>query len=144
MDGIELHGMDELIESVDALIQKYPDRSGQFLRKQAMETRKGVANEAKAAVDVNMSDKHSLGRAANYKVSQVKGTGTGQYVELSAKSPHFHLIEHGHELVSHSGKPLGWVQGYQILGTEAKRRKVQMPAEFAKLADEILREEGFI
>lgn len=144
MGAVEVHGMDELIESVDALIKKYPDKTGDFLRKQAFETRKGIAKEARGAVNVNTSDKHSIGRAGNYRVSQVKGIGADQYVELSAKSPHFHLIEHGHELVSHSGKPLGWVPGYQILGTEVKRQQVRFPAAFEKMAEETLREEGFL
>lgn len=143
MSAVELKGMDELIDSVDALVQKYPDRTGDFLRKQAMETRKGIAKEAKAAVNVS-GGKHSLGRPGNYKVSQPKGTGCDQTVELSAKSPHFHLIEHGHELVSHSGKPIGWVPGYKILDAEAKRRQLSMPKDFEKEAEKVLSEEGFL
>ena len=144
MDGVTIKGMDDLVESVDAFIQKYPDKAGDFLRKQAMETRKGIAKEARAAVNVDPSNPKSLGRTGSYRVSQVKGTGDGQSVELSAKSPHFHLIEHGHELVSHSGKPIGWVPGYNILSTEAKRRELAMPKEFEEMAEEALREEGFL
>ena len=144
MDGIELNGMDELIESVDALIQKYPDKAGEFLRKEAMDARKGIANEARSAVNVNTSNKHSLGKPSNYRVSQVMGTGSEQTVELSAKSPHFHLIEHGHELLSHSGKHIGWVPGYKILDAEAKRRELSMPQDFETMAEQVLREEGFL
>ena len=104
--AVEIHGMDELIGSVDALIKKYPDRTGDFLRKQAMETRKGIANEA--------------------------------------KSPHFHLIEHGHEQVTPGGRHVGYVQGYKILDAEAKRREVQMPRAFEEMAEEVLKEEGFL
>ena len=142
--AIELHGMDELIGSVDALIQKYPDRTGDFLRKQAMETRKGIANEAKAAVNVNTSHKHSLGKPSSYKVSQVKGIGSEQYVELSARSPHFHLIEHGHEQVTPGGRHTGYVQGYKILDAEAKRREIQLPRAFEEMAEEVLKQEGFL
>ena len=143
-DGVVLKGMDELIESVDVLIQKYPDRMGDFLRDQAMEARKGVAKEAKAAVDVDMSERYSLGRPGNYAVSQIKGYGTQQYVEVSAKSPHFHLIENGHELASHNGRSIGWVPGYKIMDAETKRRKVTFPAEFGKMAAKLLEEEGFL
>ncbi len=144
MNEVKLKGMDELIDSVDALLQKYPDRAGDFLRKQALETRKGVAREARGAVDVDPTNKYSLGKATNYQVSQVKGSGLNQEVELSAKSPHFHLIEHGHQLLSHSGNPIGWVPGYKIMDAEAKRQKVRIPIEFEKMADAVLKEEGFL
>lgn len=143
-DGVVLKGMDELIESFDALIQKYPDRMGDFLRDQAMETRKGVAKEAKAAVDVDMSERYSLGKPGNYAVSQIKGYGSQQYVEISAKSPHFHLVENGHELVSHRGRSIGWVPGYKIMDAETKRRRVTFPVEFEKMATQLLKEEGFL
>ena len=141
---VELHGMDDLIDSVDALMKKYPDKTGDFLRKQAMETRKGIAKEARSAVNVNPSNKKSLGRPGSYAVSQVKGYGADQTVELSAKSPHFHLIEHGHEQVSRSGKHIGWVPGYNILDAEAKRQKEKMPKAFEEMAEKVLSEEGFL
>ena len=142
--AIEIHGMDELIDSVNTLIRKYPDRSGDFLRKQAMETRKGIAAEARSAVNVNTSNKASLGKATNYKVSQVKGIGADQYVELTAKSPHFHLIEHGHEQVTPGGRHVGYVQGYKILDAEAKRQEIKLPRAFEEMAEKVLSEEGFL
>ena len=142
--AIEIHGMEELIDSVNVLIKKYPDRTGDFLRQQAMETRKGIANEARAAVNTHPSNARSIGRAGNYAVSQVKGYGADQYVELSAKSPHFHLIEHGHRLVSRSGRPLGWVQGYKIMDAEVKRQQIKMPSNLEKMAEKVLSEEGFL
>lgn len=144
MDGIELRGMDELISSVDELVKRFPDKTGDFLRKKAMETRRGVAKEARSAVDVDPSNKYSLGKAGSYKVSPVMGYGADQYVELSAKSPHFHLIEHGHELVSHSGNPIGWVPGYKIMDAEAKRQSIKMPIDFEEMAESVLKEEGFL
>ena len=140
MDGVTIEGLDEVIDSIEKFTQKYPDKAGDFLRKQAMETRKGIAKEARAAVDVDTSNKYSLGKAGNYNVSQVMGYGAGQYVELSAKSPHFHLIEHGHQLVSHSGKPIGWVPGYKIMDAEAKRQSVKVPINFGKMVDDFLKE----
>lgn len=146
MAEVIMHGMEDLEQSLEYLMKKYPDRAGEFLRKQAMETRKGTVKEAKQAVDVNMSNDKSLGKIKNYSVSQVKGYGTTQEVELSAKSPHFHLIEHGHQLVGHfpGRKSIGWVPGYMIMDAERKRQEVKMPVECAKWADELLAEEGFL
>ena len=144
MADVIMEGMEDLTESFERLVAKYPDRAGDFLRKQAFKTRSGVTREAKQAVDVDMGNDKSLGKAKNYEVSQVKGYGTAQEVELLAKSPHFHLIEHGHELVSHRGRPIGWVPGYMIMDAERKRRAEKIHGECAEWAEGILKEEGFL
>lgn len=144
MSEVVLTGMDDLVESIDNLIKKYPDRAGDFLTKQARETRKGVVKEAKSAVDIDSTNRYSLGKIGNYKISPVQGYGSEQYVDLSAKSPHFHLIENGHNLVSHSGKSIGWVPGYQIMDAETRRRKARIHIDLEALAEELLKEEGFL
>lgn len=142
-------GMEDLEKSFAQLAKKYPDRAGEFLKKQAYKTRSGVVREMKSAVDVDLSNDKSLGKPKNYSVSQVKNYGKNQEVELTAKSPHFHLIEHGHELVSHgalksSRKNLGWVPGYLVMDAERKRRDAKIPVECGEWADELLAEEGFL
>lgn len=142
MDGIEIRGLNEITEKVSKFVKKCPDKAGDFLRKQALITRGKVVKEAKSAVNVDTSNKRSLGKQKSYTVSQVKGYGTGQYVELTANAPHFHLIEHGHELVSHSGRPIGWVPGYLIMDAVRKKRRVEMPKEFETMVDNALKEAG--
>ena len=139
-------GLEDLEESLSRLASKYPDRAGEFLKAQARKTRSGVIREMKSAVDVNTGNDKSLGKAKNYQISQVQGYGKNQEVELSAKSPHFHLIEHGHELLSHSPnkKPIGWVPGYLVMDAEKKRRAQKAPTECAEWANELLKEEGFL
>lgn len=146
MAEVIMHGMEDLDQSLEHLVVKYPDRSGEFLRKQALETRKNIVKESKQQLRTDTGERYSLGRAGSYSVSQVNGYGKDQEVELSAKSPHFHLIEHGHQLTGHypSKTPLGEVRGYHIMDTERKRREVKMPNDCAKWADELLAEEGFL
>lgn len=144
---IDVSGMDELVQTMESVARKYPDKTGDFIRKEAYKTRSRVVREMKSAVDVNESNRASLGRSGNYSVSQPKGYGAGQYVELSAKSPHFHLIERGHNLVDRRTRdPIGkgWVQGYLVIDAAARESKAQMPYDAQQFIDQFMGEEGLL
>jgi hypothetical protein len=138
--------MEELTQAMETIARKYPDKTGVFLRKQGLKARGRTIREVRNSVDTDESSNYSLGKVKNYSVSQPKGYGAGQYVELSAKSPHFHLIEHGHNLLDRrTGQPVGkgWVQGYQVMDAAARESKTAMPYDAEQFIDQFMTEEGF-
>lgn len=100
MDGVELTvtGLTELNEDLRMLMQKYPDKAGDLLRKGAREFRKEYTHSVQAAVKHASGQGKALELLRNTKVYPIQGYGARQYVEVGATSPHFHLFERGHEL----------------------------------------------
>ena len=144
MAEVIMEGMEDLTSSLEHLVMKYPDRAGDFLMKQGRETRKGAAKEMRSQVRTDTSERYSLGKLGNYRLT-LKGYGTAQEVELSARSPHFHLIEHGHAEYDFRGFPTGgFVRGYHIMDTERKKREQKIHGECMDWAEDILKEEGFL
>ena len=139
---ITFSGLEELTESLDSLARKYPDRAGELLKKDAQQLRKDVVKKTKEVTNTRSSSKRSLGKAGSYKISPVLGFGAGQYVEVSAKSPHFHLVEHGHNLVTKSGETIGFVQGRHMMKETVKVYEEKMPETVSKMVDTLLKEEG--
>ena len=147
MVQVDFQGMDEITEAMESIARKYPDKTGDFLRKQGYKTRGRVVREMRNAVDTNESNRASLGRVGNYSVSQPKGYGAGQYVELSARSPHYHLVERGHELLDRrTGNPVGkgWVQGYLVMDAAIRESRAQMPYAAQEFIEDFLGEEGLL
>ena len=137
-------GLEDLIDSLKDLTNKYPDRAGELLQKNAKQLRKDVVKEVKDLTDTDGSSKRSLAKAGSYAISQVQGFGTNQYVEISAKSPHFHLVEHGHDLVTHSGETIGFVQGKHMMENAVRKSAENMPSTVEDMIAELLKEEGLV
>lgn len=121
--SMTVEGMDELAESLKRLTSKYPDKAGQLLSRNARKLRKEVVDQVKDLTETSASSKMSLAKESSYKISQIKGLGTNQYVEISAKSPHFHLVEHGHVLKNHKGETIGFVQGKHMMDIAVKKKR---------------------
>ena len=100
MDGVEITvtGLTELNEDLRRLMQKYPDKAGDLLRKNAREFRKEYVHNVQAIAEQQSGAGKALEILRNTKVYPVQGYGDRQYVEVGATSPHFHLFERGHEL----------------------------------------------
>lgn len=161
--SIEVEGLEELADAFDDLIKKYPDRAGDLLVKQAKELRKDVVKQVKNDTDTEGTSKRSLAKTGSYAISQVKGFGDQQYVEVSAKSPHFHLLENGHMKVvprkrtikkdngekvkiinSNGGQVIGFVPGYHFMDVASRKRQLHIPEAVADTVNELLKEEGLI
>jgi hypothetical protein len=141
---MDVSGMEDLQEALVTLAGRYPDKAGDLLRKDGRSLRKMIAKEARQQTDTNESHKMSLGKIGSYNVSEVKGLGTHQYVEISAKAPHFHLVENGHMMKTKSGKTVGFVVGVHFLDKATKEYKNDMPEHVENMVDELLKEAGLI
>lgn len=160
---VEIEGLKELAETFEELTRKYPDRAGNMLVMQAKELRKDVVRLVKNDTDTEGTSKKSLAKAGSYGISPVKGYGNKQYIEVSAKSPHFHLVENGHMKVipktrtvktqdgekrkianSNGGATVGFTPGYHFMDRAAKKSQIEVPEGLKKVVDSLLREEGLI
>lgn len=142
--SMQVDGMEELSETLKSLAKKYPDDAGDLLVKNARKLRKDVVkNVKKDTVQSQKEKKYSLHKASSYKISQVKGYGAGQFVEISAKAPHFHLVEHGHNLVI-GGKVVGFVRGKHMMDNAIKKAEIEIPETTSAMVDELLKKEGLI
>ena len=160
---VKVIGIDDLEESMQALVKRYPDKAGECLREEALKTRKEIVKNAKDLTNTNTTSKMSLGRIGSYRVSQVQGLGINQYVEISARSPHYHLVERGHQSIvpyhfTYKNPKTGerikrtWKKGGQSRGRVAGRfflkkakdtEQERFPAFVSKMVDDLLKESGF-
>lgn len=146
-DVIEISGLDELAEDFRIVARKYPDRAGEELRKSARALRKDLVNLVIEKTQEHLTEdgektKRSLTKLSSYEISQVHGYNERQSVDISAKSPHFHLIEHGHELLSHKGEHIGFVDGKHLMDATRKDYQQKLPERIEKMANNLLESEN--
>jgi len=162
MDGVELTvtGLTELNEDLMKLMQKYPDKAGDLLRKNAREFRKEYTHTVQAVAQYPSGKKKALELLRNTKVYPVQGYGARQYVEVGATSPHFHLFERGHDLynayMAHKSENYkksknskdknrtkikdGHVEGRFVMQKSIDSYEDKMPEVAQKMYDELLKE----
>ena len=144
MISLNIEGVEELANEFKKLARKYPDRTGELLKKEAKILRKDVAQRIKRETRTKGKSKRSLAKAGSYKISPVKGYNENQYVEVSAKSPHFHLVEHGHELVMpKTHKNIGFVQGKHVMADAVSKEQEKIVDVVSGMVDTLLKEGGF-
>ena len=156
-------GIEDLEASLRKMVRRYPDKAGDLLREEGLRTRKEIVKNAKDLTEVNTGNRMSLGRIGSYRVSQVQGYGINQYVEISARSPHYHLVERGHQIVlpytfTYKNSKTGlkvkrkWRRGGEVVGRaegrfflkKAKDKEAeQFPKFVDKMLDTLIRESGF-
>ena len=95
---ISVMGVKDLTDSLETVIKKYPESARICLRDEARRTRKEIVKNAKSMTHIHSKAKMSLGRVGSYRISPVRGEGTEQYVEITARARHFHLVEKGHTI----------------------------------------------
>lgn len=141
---LKVKGLDELKMSFDQLVAKYPDKAGDLLKKDALALRRNIVNNAKELTKTKSEHKRSLGKLSSFRVSQVQGLMNNQFVEISANSPHFHLVEKGHELKTPEGDVIGFVQGVHYLDKATKVYEDKFEEHVDKMVGALLKEGGLI
>lgn len=58
------------------------------------------------------------------------------------KSPHFHLIEHGHEMLSHKGEHIRFVDGMHLMDATRKDYQQKLPERMEKMVNNLLESEN--
>lgn len=144
MNEVKIEGIKELTDSLNELVRKYPDKAGELLEKDAKKLRKLVAKSFKEGTKSDGTSKRSLAKIGSYKVTKAQGIGTDQYVDISAKAPHFHLVENGHDRYNRKGEKIGWTEGKHIMRETAKKFESEMPQHIEDMIDELLKEGGLV
>lgn len=162
-ETIKVIGIENLDASLQKIIRRYPDKAGDCLREEARKTRKEIVRNAKAMTNTNSKSKRSLGKIGSYRVSQVQGYGVNQFVEISARSSHYHLVERGHAIKlprtfsyknpktgktlkfrsPYAGQTRGRVQGKFYLKKAKETEAERFPEFVDEMLDSLLREAGF-
>ena len=137
---ISVSGLDEVVKGLQDLAKKYPDRAAKCLEKDAKQFRKDVVNKVKGFAKLPEHSGKSLRKISGYYQSPVTGWGTDLHIDVGARVPHFHLVERGHQLVSHHGRNIGYVQGYGFMEEAIEEHGEQFPEIAEKMMDDILKE----
>lgn len=140
---LTVSGMDDLRAELKNLVKEYPDKAGELLEKRGKALRKDVVANADKRLGTTKNNKQSLHRTSSYRVSKAKGIGIKQYVEVSAKSPHFHLLERGHEIIFH-GKHIGFYPGQHMMADAISTNRREMPKTVEDMVDALLKERGLL
>lgn len=141
---VTMRGVDEVVESLKDLARRYPDSAGNALRKEARVLRGRITQKASARLNSDGTSKVSLKKDTSYSVSQPKGYSEGQYVDLSAKSPHFHLVERGHRVTNKQGRVLGHAEGRYFMKDAVDEYEPEFEEAAERMLDDLLKREGLI
>lgn len=151
-------GLDDLTESLSKLAKNYPGIAGEVLREEGRALRKNIVKNARDMTETKRQSKQSLGKIGSYRVSQVKGFGQNQYVEVYARSKHFHLVERGHQMVmpftrklkngkriklKSGGTVKGRVEGKFFLKKAKDLEVIRYPQAMDAALDKTLKKYGF-
>lgn len=139
---ITVSGAAELAKDFEKVIKKYPDDADNFLKRQARELRKNVVKNVKKDTHTKGATEKSLAKLKNYKISRIWGYGADRHIEISAQSPHFHLVERGHNLVI-KGKTVKFVAGKHMMDNAVKSYEEQVEQAAEQFIDKLLKEGGF-
>ena len=138
MSLFEIEGLDELVSAMDMVSQVYPKEVKKFMQKEGNKLRNRTVKTAKSSVGRKTGNfLKGIKRGKYYKY---KGNGTDS-IRVYAGSPahHGHLLEYGHEMVSHNGESTGkHVQGYYIFKTSANMFERTYENDCDTFADKIV------
>lgn len=148
--GVEIRGLDELRNDIAKIANEAPDEASKILRKVGNIAKKETIVKTRQRTITNPKDKYTL--VKNYGLTQIEGYGLSQEISLFTKSPHFSLVENGHEMVTpktRKGKPLknggkhvGKVDGKHMLEDTLNELEPQIPELYSKMIDKIFKKYG--
>lgn len=125
-------GDEELGQCLEAAIQVYPDLAEQRLRAAANRFKREVRKKC------DEDTKEITGRLKkDMKVGKTRGYGNRMEVDFMATAPHFHLVEHGHELITPQGERTGFVQGKHMVKRTAENFAPILDKELEKVLKEV-------
>lgn len=134
MSELKFEGLNELSDKLKTITDKYPWKAEEELTKLGKNLKKKAIERTPVS-----KIKHKNKLVKSYKLSPVKYSRNGiSYITLTNTSPHFHLVEKGHAMVTKVGKTIGYVPGKHMLENASTELDNDMPNELDKWADELL------
>lgn len=147
MSDFEISGFSELQEDLKKAIKIYPDKAIETLEAEGRSFKKTAKANTK-----KMVKEHTGNLTRGFRTTKAQGYRENMEVYFCAenkKNPHFHLVEHGHDLyVGGQGKKpikkIGYVQGKHMLEKTIVEYRNVLPGRLEKMRDEILKGAGLI
>ncbi len=128
---------DEFSDAAKMLVDLYPKEVKSFLRREGNKLKKITIEKAKAVVDEH-TGKYFKGikRGKYYKHRETGADSIRVYAGTPAF--HGHLIEYGHEMITRSGRNVGFVRGYRIFHAAADQFESVYETDSEKFANKIM------
>ena len=145
MDSFTLSGFGELDEDLKKAIDYYPNKAEETLEKEGRKFKKLAKENTNKLVRVRTGNLTS-----GYRTTKAVGYRENMEVNFLAErksNPHFHLIEHGHDVYAgEKGKAVkvGYKSGYHMIQRTKEEYKEILPKSLEAMRDEILKEAGLI
>lgn len=140
---LKVEGLDELTTDLQKIISEYPKETAKELNKVGREFRKDYLQKVRSTAKRTSGRPKSLEKAKNVKVRGNKLREKGEAVDIYATSPHFHLFERGHEIVTAGGPTGRSVEGRFCMKETVDEYEKKMPELAGRVLDEVLKKGGF-
>ncbi|WP_407312052.1 HK97 gp10 family phage protein [Desulfosporosinus sp. SB140] len=107
---ITFHGLEQLQARLNEVRARYPYKEEEILLKL------GATLKASSKEKTPLG-KHKKHLRNQYKLSKVQYDRDGSFITMTNTSPHFHLVEKGHQIVGKNGQEHGFAQGIHMVET---------------------------
>ena len=114
----ETEGLDEFSEALELVRKSYPKEVKKFMQSEGNKLKKRTLKTARSSVGKKTGNfEKGIKRGKHYVY---RGNGADS-IRVYSGSParHGHLIEYGHDMVTHNGEKVGTVKGYHIFSVSA-------------------------
>lgn len=129
----EFNGLDEMTEALSMVQKVYPKEVKKFMQSEGTKLKNRTLKTAKSSVGKKTGNyQKGIKRGKYYKHSKTGADSIRVYV-----GNHGHLIEDGHEMITHSGEKVGNVLGYHIFKVSANIFEDTYEKDSEKFADKI-------
>ena len=143
--SFEFIGLDELEKDLSDVVNKYPDETNRFMRRQGTAFVKDVREKMPGSWKNNKA-KVPPGLAKNWRRDVWEDSGHHiNQVEIRCKSPHWHLLENGHNMVVGSKKKnnlkkVGYVSGFHYCEKTRGEWAGKFPGNISEYVDGMLKQ----
>lgn len=130
----DISGIDDFAsEMLDLAERKMPNETRKFMMREGNKLRKLTANQAKSSVKKQTgSYLKGIKRGKVYDYNGMKS------IRVYNSSPHAHLIEEGHRMVTPSGREVGFVRGQKVFAKVRAEFVDQFANDTEEFIDELL------
>lgn len=121
---------------IDKTSREYPNKTKKFLRTEGNKLKKRVKAKAKSAFKSKTGNyQKGWKRGKPYKYNSDEDA-----IRVYNSKPHAHLLEHGHRIVTRSGKELGFAKGTPVAKEAEQEFQTEFIDDCEKFVDELLNE----
>lgn len=129
--------IDDFVSTVRLISNNYPKEIKKFMRSEGSKLKRLTIKTAKSSVKEKTGNYFKGIKRGKYYRHAATGADSIR-VYVGAPANHGHLIEQGHEMVSHSGVSTGiYVHGYHVFKKAEDEFKSTYESDSEKFADKI-------